>query len=124
MKYSVWIFSVLVALVALAISLRTVNWNDCSDEIVSVAPSPDGSKVATVFHRNCGATAPFVTHVNLQPRYAKFNPDKGKSILVVEGEVTVGLDWKSNENLVLSPGSGGKVFRADSEWNGVKISVK
>jgi hypothetical protein len=45
----------------------------CGEDVVADKASPDGKFVAVTFARNCGATTPFVTHVNLRAANERFN---------------------------------------------------
>ena len=58
----------------------------CGEEIGVEKTSPDGSYVATLMTRNCGATTPYVAHINLRPATSNFRADFFAGV-INEGEV-------------------------------------
>jgi hypothetical protein len=47
----------------------------CGEELILEKTSPDGHYVAVLMSRNCGATTPYVAHINLRRATAKFHSD-------------------------------------------------
>ena len=47
----------------------------CGEEVVMEKPSPDGHYVAVLMTRNCGATTPYVAHINLRLASKQLRPD-------------------------------------------------
>jgi hypothetical protein len=47
----------------------------CGEEVVMEEASPDGQYVATLMSRNCGATTPYVAHINLRRADSRFRKD-------------------------------------------------
>jgi hypothetical protein len=74
--------AVLVAAVSLVLHFDPL----CSEEIVSEQVSPDGRYVAVQMIRDCGATTPYVTHINLHLAGSSFRPGFFNGT-ITEGEV-------------------------------------
>ncbi len=78
---------------------------ECSEENIANITSPDGKYVAALFIRNCGATTPFVYHVNLRASSEKFTANLSGTIY--DGEVfdinnrKVNLVWKDAQTLFI-----------------------
>ena len=92
----------LIAMIALASgSCAFLLRSSCENAVKFDITSPDGKYVATLFERNCGATADFSTVVNLRKASTKFNADD-LAILVVRGQTQIDLAWDSNTTLRLA----------------------
>jgi len=96
----------------------------CEDTIKGETRSPNGKYIATVFERNCGATAPFVTYVNLRASSAKFNSDEG-IVLVVKGQPKIHLSWKDSTSLQIEcpECNSSEIYEQQKSWNGVQIFI-
>ncbi|MEJ7862542.1 MAG: hypothetical protein WKF90_13010 [Pyrinomonadaceae bacterium] len=76
---------------------------ECSDEHLEKIASPDGKYVAAQFRRGCGATTPFVYHINLRESSKEFSYNLNGAMY--EGEVfdinnqKVNLIWKDDKTL-------------------------
>jgi hypothetical protein len=55
-------------LFAIALLVLLAACNICGEEFVKEIPSADGKYSAVIYRRDCGATTPFVTHVNIKGR--------------------------------------------------------
>lgn len=73
----------------------------CSDAFKSKAVSPDGSLVANVYERNCGATTDFSSMVNVQSASDKFHPDEGL-LFVAKGRYVLSVSWTGSRTLLVS----------------------
>jgi len=62
----------------------------CGEEVQKEITSPDGRYVAVLMSRNCGATTPFVAHINLRRANSQFRPD------FFSGTITDGEIWGSS----------------------------
>jgi hypothetical protein len=58
----------------------------CGEEVVMEKPSPDGHYVAVLMSRNCGATTPYVAHINLRLASSPFQSDS-------HGVINEGAIW-------------------------------
>src|SRR5690349_17936217 len=63
----------------------------CGEEMVTDKTSPDGRYVATQMTRNCGATTPYVAHINLRLVNSRFRADFFTAT-IKDGEV-----WESSK---------------------------
>jgi hypothetical protein len=62
----------------------------CEEETVTEKTSPDGHYVAALMSRNCGATTPFVAHINLRLASSRFRVD------FLNGTIKDGEVWGSS----------------------------
>ena len=72
-----WAILAVVLLASIGIGLVLILHFDplCGEEIIVEKPSPDGQYVATLMRRNCGATTPYVAHINLHRANAQLRKD-------------------------------------------------
>jgi hypothetical protein len=102
---------------------------DCGEQVLDSVKSPTDIYVAVIMRRNCHATAPFVTHVNIRQSDREFstNPDDGQiadgMVLSVIGEFPIQLVWLSDKKLkvVCSDCIKSDLIRKTSSWNDVEI---
>lgn len=106
----------------------------CGEESVVEAYSPDGSYLARVYVRNCGATTGYLTHVNLRPKWSYFNNTWVGTI--VQDQVfdnaclsKINLLWKDNSNLEiqydacpLTKDRKDHAFMKSETWRGINIT--
>jgi hypothetical protein len=105
------------------------NWYDlaiqCEDAIVEEVLSPDQTWIATTYIRNCGATAPYATHVNLRRKGVKFDGKKQEPIFVMGRKQKLEMKWLGQDTLLVKYpeplGEKDGVFRHDELHDGVKI---
>ncbi len=76
----------------------------CSEENKGQSYSPDGSYLARVYERNCGATTGFLTHVNLRRKWSYFNTVwagtiKHGQVFSIDCRADINLVWKGNNEL-------------------------
>ena len=69
----------------------------CKDQVLSELASPTQQQIATVFVRNCGATAGFTTHVAVRPRQNELADSK--TLLMLEGRAAVQVKWRGEDVL-------------------------
>jgi hypothetical protein len=62
----------------------------CGEEIVTEKASPDGRYVAALMSRNCGATTPYVVHINLRSADSRFRAN------FFDGTIKGGEIWGSS----------------------------
>jgi len=58
----------------------------CGEELMIEKPSPDGRYVASLWRRNCGATTPYVAHINLRLAVSRFRQGFFDGV-IADGEV-------------------------------------
>jgi hypothetical protein len=103
------------ALLVAAVAMRRANdlmetlpslAGGCGEDVKALARSPDKKYVAAVLIRNCGATTPFATHVNLRETSRAFSSTRYGTIEEGEvfrrkGEGWVKLVWTDATHLVI-----------------------
>lgn len=103
---------------------------ECENTILSEYRSPDGSHVAVIFQRECGATTGFSTQLSIlapgeQPREAgnvfRADADGGRAPTGAHGGPVVEVRWLSRDTLEVRPGPGVRVFAAESQRRGVQV---
>ena len=97
----------------------------CANDMFSETISPDGSRKAIVFERNCGATTSFYTQVSILDADSELGNNAG-NILVIDGRpesAAVEVRWIDDRRVELSsPGRYGRLVD-DKVWVGGEISV-
>lgn len=108
-----------VALVALPGCSVFSGWMSCSTDVQANVASPDGSYVATTFHRACGATTGFNTQVSLRKASDAFDP-KQSPILSLDGRHVLRTTWTDDKHLriELPPD---RVYKEQTRWDAVEI---
>lgn len=105
----------------------------CADETVNELPSPDGSRIARVFVRNCGATTDFATFVAVIARHWML-PDSSETVFVGSaigdgprgpgGGPEARVRWRTSRDLVVSHHSATGVSRADFKALDVTVTYE
>ena len=106
--------------------------DSCGNNVLSELPSPDASRRAVLFVRNCGATTRFSTQLALISS-GRSLPNEGGNVLVAEtgyeptgvddsGRPAVAVQWVSADELRVTYAEGIRVFRKELELAGVGIS--
>lgn len=118
-KKQILIFATTLCLSGCAFSLGS----DCQDTIKSEALSPDGKHIATLYERDCGATADFSTIISLRASSEEFHSQKGR-VFVIEGQPQAELVWRDAQNLqVTCKGCrANDIFKQEGRWNEIGIS--
>ena len=111
----------LIAVAYMAIASFLGDW--CGDEVLAVAHSPDGTHVATVIERNCGATTPYVRAVFLH-EYGEFDlDDKDDAVYVIESQGKIPIRWDDETHLAIGiAGAGGPAFKKSETWRNIAIT--
>lgn len=109
-------------LTALLIGVGVSGCGDvCSNEPVTVLPSPSGKTKAVVFHRKCGATTELNTQVSVIPAYSQLSNIPGNA-LILEGDVSVVVRWDSDAALTISGLGKAQVYKQQDSVAGVSIA--
>lgn len=94
----------------------------CDTQVQKQVRSPGGQYVATVFHRECGATTGFNTQVGIRRSSKAFDPQSGQ-VLAIAGQHDVTLAWIGNTRLVVSfPPD--RVYNEQRSWEDVQVEYK
>ena len=89
--------------------------NPCADELRGQTPSPDGSRVALLFGRDCGATTPLALHVTIRSSSKRPRLAEEEAVFIVEGQPSISMRWRSENELLIewrSTGSAPRIFKA------------
>ena len=97
---------------------------ECSNEVLAVAHSPDGTYVATVIERNCGATTRFVRVVEVHEYGDGLDFDElDDAVYVIESTGTIPIRWDDETHLAIGiAGAGGPAFKKSETWRSIAIS--
>lgn len=112
--------AVVVTVVAFALSAYIALSPECVDEVLTESASPDGMHTATVFRRNCGATAAFAYGVSLR---SEADPRSATDVvLFARGPAPhFSIIWSADDRLeITSAGTKEYAVRAD-RWKEVEI---
>ena len=105
----------------------------CQKTVVSRSPSPDGTHVAVLFQRDCGATTGFSTQISILA--ANDKPSGGGNAFVADdghGAARVGdwegswadMKWLSRERLRIRYATKSRIFKQEERVSGVTISYQ
>jgi hypothetical protein len=106
----------------------------CTEKLVEESRSPDQRYTAAILLQNCGATTPFIYHVNLRPSMDSFSANSMGA--VIEGQVFVArrknikLTWEDYKTLSIECfGCQGDEYATSSRscirsWKDVSITCK
>jgi hypothetical protein len=111
---------IFLALVFLSTNGCTALSDDCEDTIRTSAVSPDGKYIATVYERDCGATADLSIIVNLRDASTKFNGREGR-VFIVKGQPQVDIGWNDKTSLKIACSST-NIFKQEKSWQDISIS--
>lgn len=81
----------------LALALAACSRQSCVNQAIIGLPSPDGARIAYVFHRTC-ANAPVTTHVSVISLPHSLRDETG-NVLTVAGDQPVKIAWRSPTTL-------------------------
>src|SRR6266705_2238517 len=70
---------------------------NCEDVIKAEITSPDHKWVITVYERNCGATAPYSTQINLRRSGITFNANTQEPVFVIGRKQELKVNWFGNK---------------------------
>ena len=96
-------------------------FDSCDTRVERSIASPDGKKVAVVFHRDCGATVDFNTHVSLVPVGKVFSFQGYPPAYSGSGEATLPVSWLASNKLQIVLPRGEKIYRHDRAVDGVTM---
>lgn len=94
---------------------------DCVDTVLMESPSADGSTVAVVFERDCGATTAKNTQVCFRKAHERFDAKKQPSFVVFESDKRPKLAWSGSNKLTMTLPAELKVFRQEATASGIMI---
>ena len=99
----------------------------CANEVLGDVNSPTGNFRAVIFQRNCGATTGPNRQVSIIPSGTSL-PDTAGNVLIIgdsAGEalraLNVSTTWSDDSTLLVTYGSGARVFRKQTRLGHVSI---
>ena len=131
-KKVVAVFVALMLFISICIVLFIRSLPDlCSNEVITEVISPNGKMKAVTFHRDCGATTDFSTHVIIIPITSTLekegssifvaNTNKGKAPAGQGGGPEVRTRWLSADKLQIEYHKLAGVRRSETKSNGTDI---
>jgi len=93
---------------------------DCDETVINTFYSPATNYVALLYERDCGATTPITTILNIQPYTKEINLRKGAEILVVRGRTSVLVKWLDENHVELKYQSD-DVFKSEAFYKGIHV---
>ena len=130
-----WLAGIVLVLALLSVAaLWLLLDSGCSNDVLKDAPSPDGKHKAIVFQRDCGATTGFSTQVSVLRASQSLGSSSG-NIFVADtnhgaaphgpgGGPAVRVTWTGPGSMTVSHHSAARVFAAEPELDGVRITYK
>ncbi len=117
------------SLLIIALALTQLGCRVCGETIRTEVKSPDERYVATVFERNCGATTPYVTHVNLRESPEELRASSSGTVVdgeiyTVRGQPQLKLTWSSDSSISIETIGGEEILGRESIWKEVKVTYK
>ena len=85
-------------------------------------PSPDNTKKVVIFCRDAGATTGFNTQVSVLAKEDKLPNEGGNALIIDHG--SAGVAWKPDGGLLVTLEHGCRVFKQESQVNGVAIDYR
>ena len=96
----------------------------CATTIKRVVASPNATKNAVIFERECGVTAPFNTQVSLAPGGQRFSPGRYPSFLSIEGQHTLAIRWTGEKALEIDLPATDQAFRSEMTVDDVTVAYR
>ena len=128
MKFRPGISTILVSAVLVAITVCAYRFiatlDICDTRIDHEISSPDGKRIAVIFHRDCGATVDFNTQVSVVPAGTVFSFNDYPAIYSSGGESELPVSWLAPDKLQIILPRSEKIYRRDRSAGGVAITYK
>jgi len=105
----------------------------CENDVVARRSSPDGSRDALLYLRDCGATTGFSTHISVLRSGDRpsgggntFRADDGHGIARAGewGGPWTEMEWLAPDHLLVRYSAGSRIFEQDAEVSGVTVSYR
>ena len=103
----------------------------CGEEAGPETKSPFGEYAAALFIRNCGATTPYVSHINLRNTSGGFKSDSygtinESEVFVVRGKPNIKVTWLERKRLSIEclECQEFDISKKESCWKDINISYK
>src|SRR5215467_2422222 len=117
----------LFILISTALISNSCGWGLCGEDVTKEMVSPNRRMTATVYQRGCGATTPFVYHINIHPTDERLRSDYygrvgEKKVFVVGRYGDIDVKWTNDSELQVKCSACGTPSKQESRWNGVTIN--
>src|SRR5262245_6593107 len=106
----------------------------CGNQVLADLPSPDNSKRAVIFVRNCGATTRLNTHISLVQATSPLANEAGNTFVAetgaeedlvrADGNSSISVQWLGASKLQVNRPRDIRVFREELEVSGVTLDYK
>lgn len=95
----------------------------CGNEVMQETASPDGTRRAIVFQRDCGATTGFSTQVSIIGASDDLPNEPGNTFIIDDhpSQRGVTLRWADDSTLVVVTSDRSGVHKAETEVSGVVV---
>ena len=135
LKISLWLAGTCLALALVGVAYLSSSLEpECENDVLAEFPSPDGKNKAIVFQRDCGATTGFSTQVSVL-RTGQALDGRGGNVFVGDtnhgaapmgprGGPSLRVGWVGREALLVSHHPAVRVFAAEPEVGGVRITYR
>ena len=94
---------------------------ECGNTTIGEQLPPGGKYIATIYHRDCGATTAVSVNVSLRPSSAKFAAEDFPPVFVGDESSLVATEWRDATHLTIRIVSQGTAFKSVPQWRDVVI---
>jgi hypothetical protein len=101
-------------------------FSSCGNRLIHEDKSPDGTMVAALFERNCGATTPYSYHVSIRRKDDRFDPENMDArVFSVRKHRQIDVSWRNHKQLVVKRAvSANDIALERKVWNGIFIDYE
>ena len=96
----------------------------CGNEVIQEAVSPDGTRRAVLFQRDCGATTGFTTQISIIESSGEL-PNEGGNVFVTDGhpdQTRTELVWSDAMSLIIITMARDIASKAESQVDSVTVN--
>jgi hypothetical protein len=110
----------------MALLLLMTSCGLCGEKVLREVTSPEKTRRALLYERNCGATTNYVQHVNIAGAQVGLAPDsygvvKTNEVFVADGSSQIELIWRSESELVVKCSSCSSPAKQDTEIENIVV---
>lgn len=124
-RNATWFISLVAVLVVAAVVVASVFQllaffsSGCGNAVLSEVVSPDGTRKAVIFRRDCGATTAYSTQISITSAHESL-PNLAGNVFISDF-VTVHATWSSMNSLVISYPADARVHRTAKTFHDIAI---
>ncbi|WP_019500402.1 hypothetical protein [Pseudanabaena sp. PCC 6802] len=93
----------------------------CSNKVIREIASPDRTRKAVVFERDCGATDGGSTQVSILNADAVLPTNKSSNTFVIKYYPKLNVIWQGDHNLIIQHPESTRIFTRETKVNDVSI---